>query len=81
MRRAIELSNVHDIVLVFQNSRLVVVHVQVIRCREDGNNRGKVCFTALVHFVAEILRFVGTNDGEEVVSSQKGADGRITEYN
>ena len=78
MRRAVELSNVHDIVLVFQNGGLVVIDIQVVGSREDGDDRREVGFTALVHFVSEILSFVSTNDGEKVISSQKGAYSGVT---
>jgi hypothetical protein len=38
MRRAIELSNIHDVVLVLENSSLVVVYVEVIWCRKDRHD-------------------------------------------
>ena len=34
---AVELADVHDVVLVLEYGRLVVVHVQVVRGGEDGD--------------------------------------------
>lgn len=75
-----ELSNVHDIVLVLQNRSLVVIHVEVIRCAEDGHHTRETSRPRLpVHSVTGILGFVGTNDGEQVVLFEEGAGGGIRE--
>jgi hypothetical protein len=63
MRCAVELSDVHDVVLVLQNRSLVVVYVKVVWRAEDGHDTGETscpCFP--VHSVSSILRFVRTND-------------------
>ena len=38
MWRAIELPDVHYIALVFQDGRLVVVDIQIVRSTEDSHN-------------------------------------------
>ena len=37
MWTAVELSDIHDVILVFEHGSLVVVHVQIIGSREDGD--------------------------------------------
>ena len=36
---AIELSDVHDVALVFENGGFVIINIEVIRGGEDGHNR------------------------------------------
>ena len=80
MRCAIELSNVHDVILILQNRRFVVVNVEVIRSTEYGHDTGESCRPGLpIHAIACILCFVGPNNGQEVVLFKKSARGRIRE--
>ena len=80
MRRAIELSNVHNIVLVLQDRSLVVVDVKVVGCAEDCHDARKASRPRLsVHAITGILRFVGSDDGEEIVLLEEVAGGRIRE--
>lgn len=52
MRRAVELPNVHYIALVFQDSSFVVVHVEVVRSREDRHDRWEACaFRLPIHAI------------------------------
>lgn len=37
----VELSDVHKTAIIFENGRLVVIRIQVIRCREDRHDRRK----------------------------------------
>jgi hypothetical protein len=79
-RKLTELPDVHDIVLVLQNSSLVVVHIQVVRCAEDGHHTREASRPSLpVHAVSSILGFVRANDREQVVLFEEGASGRIRE--
>lgn len=53
MRCTVELSDVHHIGLVFENSRLIIVYVEVVGCREDGHYRRKPgCFGLAVHAIS-----------------------------
>jgi hypothetical protein len=53
MRSTIELSDIHDIVLVLEDCSLVVVYIQVIRSTKDGNNGRKASRSGLsVHSIA-----------------------------
>lgn len=38
MRAAVELTNVHDVVFVFEDSGLVVVHVEIVGSAKDGHD-------------------------------------------
>ena len=52
MRTTVELSDVHDIVFVLQHSSLVVVHIQIIGRRKNGNQWGETCrLTFSVHAI------------------------------
>lgn len=63
MRRAVELSDIHNIVLVFQDSGLVVVDVEIVGRAEDGHDAWEACGAGFsVHAVPGILSFVCTND-------------------
>ena len=62
------LSDVHHVVLVLEHRGLVVVDVQVVGGREDGNQRGETRGLALsVHSVARVLGLVCANDWKKVV--------------
>ena len=78
MGRAVELSNVHDIIFVFQNSSLVVVQIEVIRCAENCHDARKPGSTSLsVHTVSSILGLVSANDREQVVLLKESTCRRI----
>ena len=80
VRCAVELSDVHDIVLVFEHGSLVVVHVQVVRGGEDRHHRREASRPSLsVHTVSCILCLVRSNDREQVVLLQERASSRIAE--
>ena len=77
---AVELPDVHDVVLVLENGSLIVVHVEVVRRTEDGHDTGETsgsCFP--IHSVSSILRFVRTNDRKQVVLFEEGARGGVRE--
>lgn len=60
---AVELSDVHDIVFVFEDGSFVVIHVEVVRGAEDGHyTRESGCPSLSVHAVTGILSFVGSDD-------------------
>ena len=57
------LSDVHHVVLVLEHRCLVVVDVQVVGGREDGDQGGESRGLALsVHSIARVLGFVRSND-------------------
>ena len=65
MRCAIELPNVHDIVLVLQDGGFIIVYVEVIGCAEDGHDTWEACCPSLsVHPVARVLSFMCADDGQ-----------------
>ena len=80
MRSAVELADVHDIVLILENGGFIVVDVEVVGSAEDSHNGGEASGTRLaVHSVASILSLVGADDGEKIVLFQKCTGGRIRE--
>ena len=63
MRRAVELSDVHNIVLIFKDGRLVIIDIQVVRSGEDGHDTWESGGASLaIHSISSILSFVSTND-------------------
>lgn len=49
----IELSDVHHVAFVFEHGCFVVIHVQIIRCRKDGHDRGETSrFGLAIHAIA-----------------------------
>jgi len=80
VRCAVELPDVHDVVLVLEDGRLVVVYVEVVRRTEDGHDTRETsgpCFP--IHSVSSILGLVRTNDREQVVLFEEGACGGVRE--
>jgi len=76
--RAIELTYVHDVVLVLQDSSFIVVNIKVVWGAEDGHDaRETGCSRLAIHSVASILSLVGANDGQQVVLFQEGACGGV----
>ena len=56
----------------------VAVDVEVVGCREDGDERGEAGgLTLAVHLVAGVLRLVGSDNGEEVVTLEELTAGAI----
>lgn len=63
-----KLSNVHDIILILQHRRFIIIHIQIVGRRKDGHDTGESSgFGLSVHSVTGILRLMGTNDREQVV--------------
>lgn len=80
MRRAVELSDVHDVVFVLENGSLVVVDVEIVGSAEDGHYTGKPgCSSFAIHAVPGILGLVSSNNGKQIVLFEKGACRRIGE--
>ena len=56
MRRTVKLTDIHHVVLVFQNGSLVIVHVEIVGSGEDGDQTWKArALALLVHTVAEMI--------------------------
>lgn len=69
MGRGVVLSDRDVLVGVFEDRAAVVVHVEVVGRGEDGDDGREVAFGGLaVHRVAGVLRFVASDDGEQVVA-------------
>ena len=75
---AVELSDVHHVVLVLQNRGFVVVYVEIVGCAKDGHDTWEACRPSLsVHPIASILSLMGADDRQEVVLLQEGARSRV----
>ena len=78
MRGTVKLTNVHDIVLIFQDCSLIVVDIEVVGRTEDRHDTRETSRSSLtIHSIASVLRFVSPNDGEEIVLFQEGACRRV----
>ena len=59
MGTAVELADVHHIVLVLEHGSLVIVHIEIVGSREDGDERREPRGLAFsVHSVARVLCLV-----------------------
>ena len=53
MWSTVELPDVHDVALIFENSGFVIVHVEIIGGGKDGHDGGEACaFGFAVHSVS-----------------------------
>ena len=53
MRGGVELSNVKNITFILEDRSFVVIHVKVVRCREEGHDRGETCSPCLsIHTIS-----------------------------
>jgi hypothetical protein len=78
VRCAIELPDLHNIFLILQYDRFIVVDAKVVRSTEYRHNTREAGRSSLPkHTIASILGFVGANDGQKVVLFEKDASGRI----
>ena len=73
MGRTVKLANVHHIVLIFQNGRFVVVHVEIVRSGEYRDQTGKTgALTFLVHAIAKASRPVTSTTRENDITRRLG---------
>lgn len=73
-----KLPDIHDIILIFQNSRLVVVHIKVIGRRKDSHDaRESSCLGLPIHPVPCILCLMRTDDRQKVVLFEERASSGI----
>lgn len=57
MRSAVELPNVHDIIFVLEDSRLVIIHIQIIGSRENRHNSWKLCRASFpIHAISALSK-------------------------
>lgn len=69
-----ELSNVHDIVLILQDSSFVVIYVKIVWCAENGHNTRESSSPGLpVHSITGILSLVRTNNRKQIVFFEESA--------
>jgi hypothetical protein len=81
VRCTIELPNVHNIVLVLQFSRFVVVDIKAVRSTEYHHNTREACRSSLsIYMIASILGFVGANDGQKDVLFKKAQAAGYEKY-
>jgi hypothetical protein len=75
----IELPNVHHIVLILQDGRFVPVHIKVVWCRKNRNERGKESNSILlVHLVTGGGRRDTLRGGTRERHTEGGGQGRNT---
>lgn len=73
-----ELSNVHNIILVLQDSRLIVIHIKIIGRRENRHHTWESSSLCLpIHAVTSVLGLVCSNDRQKIVFFQEGASSGI----
>lgn len=78
MRGAVELSNVHYVVLILEHRSLIVIHVEIIGRAENGHDAREACGPGLaIHAIASVLSFVGSDDGKQIVLFQEIARGGV----
>lgn len=78
MRCAVELPDIHHVVLILEDCSFIVVDVKVVGCAEDGHDTWEACRPRLsVHPVTCILSLVRADDGQQVVLLQEGACGGV----
>ena len=61
MRGAIELTNIHNVILVLENGSFVVINVEIIGSGKDCHDRresSRFCFT--VHSVSVVVHIMST---------------------
>ena len=72
MRTAVELPNVHRAAIILEYRGLVVVHIQVVRSREDSYQRWESSVkTLLVHSETCVLGLVCSDNRQEFVLLEK----------
>ena len=77
---AVKLSDIHDVVLILEDCRLVVIDIEVVGGGEDSHDgweSGGACLS--VHAVTGVLCLVGADDGKEVVLLEEVAGGWVGE--
>lgn len=73
MRRAVELSNIHHVILVLEHRCFVIVDIEVIGRAEDGHHTGESCRPGLaIHPITCILSLVCSNNREQIILLQEG---------
>ena len=75
-----ELPDVHHVILVLEYGRFVVIYIEVVWRAENCHDAGEPSRPGFsVHSVARILRFVRSNDGQQVILLEEGTRGGIRE--
>lgn len=67
MGRAIELPDIHQVVLESNDGCLVVVRVAIVGRAENADYGREPSGTLLVQAVTFVLRFMSSDDGQQVV--------------
>lgn len=72
MRSAIELPYVHDITLVFEHGRFVVVHIKIVWRTKNCHNGGESGdFRLAIHPIPSILCFMRANNRQQTVAFEE----------
>jgi hypothetical protein len=78
VRHAVELPDVHHVVLVAQDGSLVVVGIKIVGGREEGDHAREALGTLAVHLVARVLGLVRADEREEIVPVEELDHGTVT---
>lgn len=62
---AVELSDIHDVVLIFEHCCFIVVDIKIVWRREDGHDTWESSSTGFsIHSVSSILCFMRSDYGQ-----------------
>lgn len=57
MRSAVELPNVHNIIFVLENSRLVIIYIQIVWSRENRHYSWELCRASFaIHAISALSK-------------------------
>lgn len=80
MWRTVELSDVHNVVLILQDCGFVVVDVEVVWRAEDRHDTWESSRSGLpIHAIAGVLGLVSTNDRKQIILLQETARSGVRE--
>jgi hypothetical protein len=74
------LSNRDILVRILENRSSILVYIQIVWSRENGNHRREITFRGLaVYRIARILGFMSSNDGKQVISVKEFAHSIVSD--
>jgi hypothetical protein len=69
MGRTVELPDVHNVAFILQNSRFVIIHVEIIGSGENGHDGGKTgCLGLAIHAIsASVIQKAGESSRKRLL--------------
>jgi hypothetical protein len=65
---AVELTDIHDVALIFENGCFVIIHIEIVGGGEDGHDGGEACaFRFTIHAVPTLKLAAAICSGETKV--------------